>query len=323
MNPTFLLIIFLLLFAIVLIAVSLAYRFLEGQRKKQLRTMLEVASGGVPGATETSILIEPESEDVVGQLWGHTRLVQNLKSSLQQAGLSWTVSRLVTMTLVLGIAGGVAGFMLRPLGFVSLSAFGGAALLGSAPMLYLRIKRSRRMREFEEQLPEALDFLARSMRAGHAFSISIEMLGAESPDPLGHEFRALFNELNLGAPLDVALKNFSARVPLLDTRLFESSVVLQKRTGGNLSEILMRLAFIIRERFKLRGQVRAASAHGRLTALILTCLPIVLVIALMIIAPDYLGLLAKDSDGKYIILGAVAGQIIGYVVMRRITNIKV
>lgn len=323
MNPLFVLILFLLLFAIVLIAVSLAYRFLEGQRKKQLRDMLEVASGIDLEATKTSILVEPESDDVIGALWGNTPLVASLKSSLQQAGLNWTVSRLLTSTLLLGIAGGVAGFVFRPLGFVSLSTIGGAALLGSTPMLFVRIKRRKRMHEFEEQLPEALDFLARSMRAGHAFSISVEMLGAESPDPLGHEFRALFNELNLGAALDVALANFSKRVPLLDTRLFVSSVVLQKRTGGNLSEILMRLAFIIRERFRLRGQVRAASAHGRLTALVLTCLPIVLVLALMVIAPDYLSLLAKDSDGKYIILGAVAGQIIGYLVMRRITNIKV
>ena len=131
------------------------------------------------------------------------------------------------------------------------------------------------------------------------------------------------NELNLGAPLDIALANYAIRVPLLDVRLFVSSVLLQKQTGGNLSEILVRLAYVIRERFRLRGQVRAASAHGRLTALVLTCIPIVLVIALTVVAPTYLPMLASDPDGKYIILGAVVGQILGYLTMRRITNIKV
>ncbi len=137
-------------------------------------------------------------------------------------------------------------------------------------MSYVRQKRTKRLDKLEEQFPEALDFLARSMRAGHAFSISLEMVGEEMADPLGQEFRALFNEQNLGAPLDIALRNFTERVPLLDCRFFTSSVLLQKQTGGNLSEILSRLAYVIRERFRLKGQVKAASAHGRLTATILT-----------------------------------------------------
>jgi tight adherence protein B len=322
-NNAFVIIAFLVLFAIVLMSVSLAYRFLEAQRKRQMQSMLEVTTGRSPSETETSILVEDEAKDVIVELWGHTAAVRKLKRLIQQAGLNWTVSRLVALTIILGIAGMSFGLFLQPLGFVSLSAIGGAALLGSAPTIYTRFKRTRRTRDFEEQLPEALDFLARSMRAGHAFSISLEMLGSESPDPLGYEFRALSNELNLGASLDVALANFATRVPLLDVRLFVSSVLLQKQTGGNLSEILGRLAYVIRERFRLRGQVRAASAHGRLTALVLTCIPIVLVIALTLVAPDYLPLLAADPDGKYIILGAVVGQVLGYLTMRRITNIKV
>src|SRR5581483_11947029 len=110
--------------------------------------------------------------------------------------------------------------------------------------------------------------------------ISLEMLGAESPDPLGQEFRALFNELNLGAPVETAMLSFARRVPLIDVRMFVSSVLLQKQTGGNLSEILLRLAYVIRERFKLKGQVRAASAHGRMTAMILSILPLFMILAL-------------------------------------------
>jgi tight adherence protein B len=323
MNPIFGGLIFLILFAVVLVAISVGYRFLEKQRKKQVESMLDVASGREAEETHASILVDQGAGDPLEQLWRDAELMQRLTRFIQQSGLPWTVSRLVAMTLIAAAAGAILGFLFRPLGFAALSALAAAALFGMMPSLFLRFKRSKRLREFEQQLPEALDFLARSMRAGHAFSISLEMLGAESPDPLGLEFRTLFNELNLGAPLDVALNNFSTRVPILDIRLLVSSVLLQKQTGGNLSEILLRLSFIIRERFRLKGQVRAASAHGRMTAIVLSVMPIVLVIALMIIAPDYLPLMARDSDGKYIIAGALAAQILGYIIMRRIVDIKV
>jgi tight adherence protein B len=161
------------------------------------------------------------------------------------------------------------------------------------------------------------------MRAGHAFSISLEMVGEEMADPLGQEYRALFNEQNLGAPLDVALRNFGTRVPLLDVRFFTSSVLLQRQTGGNLSEILTRLAYIIRERFRLKGQVKAASAHGRLTATILTLLPVGTMLGLLVVAPGYLQGMAEDSDGKWMIGGAVAAQILGNFFIKKIINIKV
>jgi tight adherence protein B len=194
---------------------------------------------------------------------------------------------------------------------------------GSIPYLVVRAKRTKRLNTLEEQFPEALDFLARSMRAGHAFSISLEMLGEEMADPLGQEFRALFNEQNLGAPIDIALRNFSTRVPLLDVRFFTSSVLLQKQTGGNLSEILSRLAYVIRERFRLKGQVKAASAHGRLTATILTLLPIATMLCLLFVAPGYLQGMAEDSDGKWLIGGAIVAQILGNFFIKKIINIKV
>jgi tight adherence protein B len=168
-----------------------------------------------------------------------------------------------------------------------------------------------------------LDFLSRSMRAGHAFTISLEMIGEDMADPLGQEFRTLFNEQNLGAPLDIALRNFGQRVPLLDARFFISSVLLQKQTGGNLSEILSRLSYVIRERFRLKGQVKAASAHGRMTASILTVLPIATMLGLLIVAPGYLQGMAADSDGKWLIGGAVVAQILGNYCIKRIINIKV
>jgi len=310
------------LFAIIMIAVGLASRFVEVQSKKQVATILNPVTAEEE-TVQTSILMDPEERDPLENLLQRSDIPGRLQVMLQQSGLQWSSSHLMIAMVLGAIVGATLGWRLQPLGFALASSLFFAFMLGGAPFFYVRHKRSKRLAAFEEQLPEALDFLARSMRAGHAFSISLEMLGSESPDPIGQEFRALFAEQNLGAPIDVALENFSKRVPLLDVRLFVSSVLLQRQTGGNLSEVLSRLAYLIRERFRLRGQVKAASAHGRLTSRVLTALPIVMIFALQAVAPGYLGEMAKDPDGKWLIAGALMAQVIGYLIMKRITNIKV
>jgi len=322
MTPIVGTIIFLVIFAIIMIAVGLASRFVELQARKQVKTILNPVTSEEE-SLQASILMDPEERDPLENLLQRSDIPNRLQNLLQQSGLQWSPSHLVVATLLGSVVGATLGWWLQPLGFALASTLFFGFLLGGAPFFYVRFKRSKRMAAFEEQLPEALDFLARSMRAGHAFSISLEMLGAESPDPIGQEFRALFAEQNLGAPIDVALENFSKRVPLLDVRLFVSSVLLQRQTGGNLSEVLSRLAYLIRERFRLRGQVKAASAHGRLTSRVLTALPIVMVFALQAVAPGYLGEMAKDPDGRWLIAGALMGQIIGYLIMKRIVDIKV
>jgi len=322
MIPIVVTVSFLVLFAIVMVAVSLGYRFFETQRKKQVEGMLNVVSGK-PAEGLESIVLDETAEDPLESFFKKTGEIEKLRKFIQQAGLTWSPTRLVIATLIGAVVGAALGWFIRPLGFVALSIILGSLALGFFPYLYVRTKRSKRLAEIESQLPEALDFLARSMRAGHAFSISLEMLGQESPDPLGQEFRVLFNEQNLGAPIDVAMENFSERVPLLDIRMFVSSVLLQRQTGGNLSEILIRLAYVIRERFKLKGQVKAASAHGRMTAMILSVLPLFMMLALPIVAPGYLSGMAKDPDGKWLIAGAIVAQLLGYYIMRRIVDIKV
>jgi tight adherence protein B len=322
MNPALGIVIFLVLFAVLMTAVGLGSRFVEMRDKKQMASML---NPGTPETEEaqTSILVAQVDRDPLDAFLAGSDLKGRLQTVLAQAGLQWTPGQLVLAMAVGAVAGAMLGYLLQPLGFLMASVVAFAFVLGGAPYFFVRFKRSARLRELEEQLPEALDFLARSMRAGHAFSISLEMIGTEMPDPLGQEFRALFAEHNLGAPLETAMANFGKRVPLLDVRLFISSVALQRQTGGNLSEVLTRLAFLIRERFRLRGQVKAASAHGRLTSMVLTLLPIVMIFALNFVAPDYLPQMVKDTDGKYMIVAAVIFQILGYLVMRKITNIKV
>src|SRR6202163_3623847 len=322
MTPVLGIIIFLVLFAVLMMAVGLGSRFLEMRSKKQLETMLNPESAAAE-EVETSILVTPTERDPLDAFLERSALQGKIQTLLQQGGLQWAPSHLLLAMLVGAVAGGFLGYVFQPLGFQIASVLAFAFVLGGAPLFYVRYRRSSRLKELEEQIPEALDFLARSMRAGHAFSISLEMIGAEMPDPLGQEFRALFAEHNLGSPMEVAMANFGKRVPLLDVRLFISSVALQRQTGGNLSEVLTRLAFLIRERFRLKGQVRAASAHGRLTSMVLTILPIVMIFALSFVAPDYLPQMVKDPDGKYMIVAAVVFQILGYLIMRKIVNIKV
>jgi tight adherence protein B len=315
---------FVVVFVLVLLAVSVGMKFFDARRKKQVGDMLKTAAGE-PVTTVANLLKEAEADKPTGL----KRAVQSLQFSrhaqqqIQQAGMNWSASRLLMAMGLMAIPGlgigALAPFLLN--GPVTAIALAGT--LAAMPYLYVRHKRTKRLARFEEQFPEALDFLSRSMRAGHAFTISLEMLGEELPNPLGQEFRTLFNEHNLGAPLDVALRNFNERVPSLDARFFTSSVLLQKQTGGNLSEILTRLAYIIRERFRLKGQVKAASAHGRLTATVLTVLPIATMLGMMVVAPSYLRSMAADSDGKWLIGGAIFAQVLGNFFIKKIINIKV
>jgi tight adherence protein B len=303
-----------------MVAVSVGLKFFDSRRKRQVADMLQTAAGE-PVIAMANLLkeIEPDRRTGLKAVVQSLHFSRHAQEMIQQAGLQWKATRLIAAMGLMTIPGAVIGFMAGgPSGSV-----GGALGFGMMPYMFVRKKRTKRLDALEEQFPEALDFLARSMRAGHAFSISLEMVGEELPDPLGQEFRTLFNEQNLGAPLDVALHNFTNRVPLLDCRFFTSSVLLQKQTGGNLSEILSRLAYVIRERFRLKGQVKAASAHGRLTATILTLLPLATMFGLLVVAPGYLQTMAADVDGKKMIGGAVFAQVLGNFFIRKIIKIKV
>jgi len=317
-------VVFVVVFALALLAVSVGQKYLDTRRKGQVVDMLHTASGD-ENISVSNLLKEIESDKPTGfkRVLASLHFAKHATEQIQQAGLNWTANRLLTSMVLMTIPGALLGMWLAFLLNGPTTAVAMGLFFGSIPYLIVRSKRKKRLATLEEQFPEALDFLARSMRAGHAFSISLEMLGEEMADPLGQEFRALFNEQNLGAPLDIALRNFTVRVPLLDVRFFTSSVLLQKQTGGNLSEILSRLAYIIRERFRLKGQVKAASAHGRLTATILTVLPLATMMGLLFVAPGYLQGMAADSDGRLMIGGAIVAQILGNFFIKKIINIKV
>ena len=314
---------FLVLFTWVLLSIALGLKFYEWWRKREMSAMLRTAAED-PTPGRAQLLRNLTAKRPQLEVWlEHLSLLEKTKKLIQQAGVDWTPGG-----LLLAMAGGAAGAMVLSLMLPALFRFAGSStaaafLLAALPYGYLRRKRTRRLAAFEEQFPEALDFLARSMRAGHAFTISLRMASEDLPDPLGLEFRTLFNEQNLGAPLDTALNNLAERVPLLDVRFFISAVILQKQTGGNLGEILTRLGHVIRERFRLKGQVKAASAHGRVTSLVLTILPAATAVLMMMAAPAYLMSMFTDPDGRKLIAGSIVGQIVGQLVIRKIIRIKV
>jgi tight adherence protein B len=249
-------------------------------------------------------------------------LNEKAETLLEQAGVKWKLPRLIYMCLTSCIAVFVIGYMfapdvLRPYLFIV------ALAAAAVPLWYVFRLRRKRLAAFEGVFPDCLEFIARSMRAGHAFSVSLEMIYREFQEPLAGEFRRTFEEHNLGLPLEVALLKLVKRVPLLDVQFFVSAVLLQKRTGGNLSEILDKLAYVIRERFKLRGRIRAISAHGKMTGISLTCIPTAVGVLMFFINKEYVNFFFTDPIGQLMIGGALTLQLIGYLIIKQIVKIEV
>jgi tight adherence protein B len=193
----------------------------------------------------------------------------------------------------------------------------------SLPFLFLRFKRTRRIGAFEEQFPEALDLIARALKAGHAFATGLKMVADEMPEPVGPEFRKTFDEQNFGLPLKDALENLTVRIPLLDVRFFATAVLIQRETGGNLSEILENLAHVVRERFKILRQVRVHTAHGRMTGYVLLALPAFLGVALMFINPEHMNLLFRERIGHMMLMATIVMQTFGFLWIKKIVKIEV
>jgi tight adherence protein B len=279
------------------------------------------ASKGAAGATSVLTTEVSAKNKLAELLVKKYNLGPRFVTLLEQAGLKWAPAHLVHLCLVAFGGALLFAWVALPIPHFLAVIVGLAA--GSAPILYVLSKRKARLKRFEELFPETLEFMARSMRAGHAFSASLEMIHREFQEPIAGEFRRAFEEHNLGLPVEVALQKLATRVPSLDVHFFVSAVLLQKRTGGNLAEILDKLAYVIRERFKLRGRIRAVSAHGKMTATALSCIPIAVAILMFYTNPDYVKFFFTDDVGNIMLGAAVALQLIGYGIMRKIVNIEV
>jgi tight adherence protein B len=247
------------------------------------------------------------------------QLTVPLQRTIEQSGLKLTIG---TLLLASACTAALAFLLVSRLLHLTLVAAVVAAAAAFVPYAYVRSVRNKRMLKFEEQFPEAIDLLARALRAGHALTTGLSMVADELPKPIGAEFKLLYDQQNYGLPLPQALRNFAERIPSLDARFFVTAVLTQREAGGNLSEVLDNLASIIRDRFKLKRQVRVISAHGRITGWVLSGLPTSLALFIAFTNPEKYRTFYTDPLGMQLIGGALILQIIGVIVIRKIVQIE-
>ena len=303
----------------------LAPRRNAAARARLERELLKKAierSGAEQGVNEAALLRD-EALSGFGPLNSFLtsmRLASNLRKLLVQANLKMRVGTLLLLMATLACMGLAAGHMAH-LGWVLAIVIG--ALAGSTPYTYVLVCRKRRLRMFETQFPEAVDLMSRAIRAGHAFSTGIKMVADEMPDPVGAEFRRVFEEQNVGLPLRNALLGLLERIELVDLKLFVVAVLIQRQSGGNLSEILDKIAYTIRERFRILRQLRVHTAQARMTGIILTALPPVVGGGIYILNYEYIKIIFEEAWGLRILGVAAALQIMGFLWIRKIVNIEV
>jgi len=250
------------------------------------------------------------------------RLKARAEQLLENAGLKWGAAGLLHASVAAFLVG-FAIVTVATANAVPALALAAGAACGFGPIGLVRRKARSRVRAFEEQFPDCLEFIARSMRAGHAFSVSLEMAHREFADPLASEFRRAFEEQNLGQPLEIVLRKLAARVGCLDVQFFVSAVLMQKRTGGNLAELLDKLANLIRERFKLRARIRAVSAQGLMSGRILSAIPVGVAVLMFVVNPDYARFFASDPAGHKLLAAGLGLQCVGYLIIRKIVTFEV
>lgn len=247
------------------------------------------------------------------------QVVAPLTRLIEQSGLRLTVGSVLLGSVLLSL---IAILAVVQVSHQPLLALPLGVAIGAAPFLYIRMAAKKRMAAFEEQFPEAIDLIARALRAGHALPTALQMVAEEVAEPAGSEFRLLFDQQNFGMSLQDALRAFGERISLVDARFFVTAILTQREMGGNLSEVLEKLAAVIRERFKVKRHVRAVSAHGRITGVVLGFLPPVVAGLLLIISPAHIRLLADDPIGVDMVMVAIALQIVGVFIIRRIVDVE-
>lgn len=243
----------------------------------------------------------------------------SLEQRIAHAGLSVTVGTLLLLCLVSGLVTVLLVGMLVGYRWAALIA---GLFATQVPLMVVRFKASRRVRTFEEQFPEAIDLISRAMRAGHAFTTALSMVSDEAPQPVAGEFKRLYDEQNFGKPLPEAMRDFAHRIPLLDAKFFVTAVLTQRESGGNLSEVLDNLARVIRERFRVKRQIRVISAHGRMTGGVLILLPPVMALFFMASVPDHFANLTNDPAGQNMIIAAIILQVVGTLIIRKLVDVE-
>lgn len=324
LGNSFLVLVVLVFVALVLLIESIyvTWRAHRGPKAMKLKSRLNALSATSDHTSQTRLLRQrmlselPPMERVLQSL---PRLRQ-LDRSILQSGLTWSVSTVLLSCLALFAAGWAAVAMVLHQPTTIAAAVG--VVLATLPFVYIQYKRRKRMEKFERQLPEALDLITRALRAGHAFPAALKMAGEELSEPIAGEFSTVHDEVNFGVSLSQALGHLSERVPLTDLRYFVVAVLIQRDSGGNLTEILGNLSHLIRERLKLMGKVRVLSSEGRLSAWILTLMPFFMAGLMNLMNPAFMSPLWTDPLGINIITYTLVLMFFGVLIMRKIIKIR-
>ncbi len=306
---------------LLLSAFLLMYERRHGSKNKISRRLLEYSADMGLKAEQLPFVLRNEqlsNISLLDRFLARLDFPRKLRLMLEQSDLKITVSTVLLTMALLTVIGILAtrqseNFLLRVL--VTLVS-------GSLPVLMILYRRALRLRAFIRAFPDALDMMTSSLRAGHALNKALQMVGLEAPDPIGVEFRKTFEESNLGLPLREALLNLTQRINSLDLKLFVTAVLLQRETGGNLAEILDKISYTIRERFKLMGQIRTFTAQGRMTMWVLGSIPLVFMIIINALNPGYFAPMLEDPSGRKMLMAGFVMQVVGFLVIRKIIRIK-
>jgi tight adherence protein B len=322
----------ILVFVVVALGVFAVASLLD-QRSAQARLLRErlanVQEAAAQQPSEELALLRDEMLSKIpalDNLLRRSSRISNLQPFLEQANLKIRAANILMLCLLSALVLGGVGFMAAaslPPKQALLFAVAGLVIGGFMPYSYTSYRRTKRFQKFEELFPEAIDTLARAVRAGHAFTTALELIANELSEPVASEFRKLFEEQKFGLPVRDALMNLAERMPLVDVKFFVTAVMLQRETGGNLAEILDNLSYVIRERFKIMRQVRVYTAQGRLTMLLLMGLPPLIVVTMLLTSPAFIRPLFTDPIGHALIVAGVVLQTFGYFVIRKIIQIQV
>jgi len=312
MSPLlFVFIVFLSSFVLAAIAVVAVSQFLENKQQG-----LEI-NGEASGLLKIE---ELSSITLWDNLLNRFDFVEGMRARIAESDMTWSVGRLTSLMLLVG------AFAFALLSRLSWMPYWGAFLLsvgaGLLPYLYVLRRRAKRFDAFEKQFPDALDFLSRSLRAGHPLPVSLELLAQEESAPLSTEMRKTAEERRLGMQLDHALDNLAKRVPLINVRIFVAAVKMQSRTGGRLSDVLGGLAEGMREADAVEGEVKALAAHGKVTGAVLTFLPFLIAFMMMLVNPGYLNILLENPTARLVTAGCMLALVAGHFVIRKIVDVR-
>jgi len=313
-----------IVFVVVLIIVLGAYfAFVVGPEDREQRLLRKRLKASSRKRVERLAIVkesEQISDGTIDSLLARAAvLVDPVQKLLDQAGMRMSVARFL---LTCGVAAiGPAFLAFRVTGSVIAGCLVGL-FTGAIPYLYVRRARTKRILKFEEQFPEGIDLITRALRAGHTFQTGLLMVADEIEAPVGTEFRLLYDRQTFGMPMSEALRSFAERVPLLDAKFFATAVLTQRDAGGNMAEVLDNLSRVIRDRFKVKRQVRVLSAHGRITGWVLAGLPPVLAIVFTIVSPKAMNTLITDPIGIKLVAVAAILQVVGTLIIRRIVDIE-